>query len=181
MHPSQRGDTDTGGCLLSRLLSGFPPFLPSATLILPESTISSRLCLELPPSSVLKQSLTASLSRWVLAPIRSACNLPHPIATGGEGGNNRLQVLERDAHPHLHQVLLLQHAQCRSLSRPGGQAGCGGEGAVHFQVKKGGSQDFVTQAGGEKSQPGVARRPNRELPEEKVLLLREGDVRGSLG
>ena len=27
-----------------------------------------RLCLELPPSSVLKQSLTASLSRWVLAP-----------------------------------------------------------------------------------------------------------------
>ena len=114
-------------------------------------------------------------------PFRLACNLLHPIATGGEGGNNRLQVLERDAHPHLHQVLLLQHAQCRSLSRPGGQAGCGGEGAVHFQVKKGGSQDFVTQAGGEKSQPGVARRPNRELPEEKVLLLREGDVRGSLG
>ena len=54
-------------------------------------------------------------------------------------------------------------------------------GPYTFRWKKGGSQDFVTQAGGEKSQPGVARRPNRELPEEKVLLLREGDVRGSLG
>ena len=80
--------------------------------------------------------------------------------------------MERDANPHLHQVLLLQHAQCGSLPRPGGQTSCGGEGAVHFQVKeKGRSQDFVTQAGGEKSEPCVASRPNRELPEKKVLLL----------
>ena len=40
---------------------------------------------------------------------------------------------------------------------------------------------FVTQAGGEKGQPGMASRPNRELPEKKVFLLREGDVRGTLG
>ena len=37
--------------------------------------------------------------------------------------------------------------------------------------KEGGIQDFVTQAGGEKGQPGLACRPNGELPEEKVLLL----------
>ena len=39
----------------------------------------------------------------------------------------------------------------------------------------------MSQAGGEKGQPGMASRPNRELPEKKVFLLREGDVRGTLG
>ena len=37
--------------------------------------------------------------------------------------------------------------------------------------RKRGSQDFVSQAGGEEGQPGLASGPNRELPEEKVLLL----------
>ena len=88
VQPSQRGDPDTGDRLFSRLLSGFFSNLnlPSSTLTLTCQVVfgvATLLC-----AQTIFNSILESVSPCYHSDQPVIC--PPPIATGGEGGNNRL-------------------------------------------------------------------------------------------